>query len=102
RRHTRSKRDWSSDVCSSDLSPIVVRDKQCRISRYGGTPKRQPGEYTIFRPIAMPALLSPRYPHNPANVNMQIRGSAGSVGIILKIGRASCREGVYVWSVDVG
>src|SRR5699024_11363655 len=21
RRHTRSKRDWSSDVCSSDLSP---------------------------------------------------------------------------------
>src|SRR5699024_11372898 len=24
RRHTRSKRDWSSDVCSSDLSPEVV------------------------------------------------------------------------------
>src|SRR5699024_1829209 len=23
RRHTRSKRDWSSDVCSSDLSPVV-------------------------------------------------------------------------------
>src|SRR5699024_11346141 len=23
RRHTRSKRDWSSDVCSSDLSSIV-------------------------------------------------------------------------------
>src|SRR5437868_14784068 len=22
RRHTRSKRDWSSDVCSSDLEPI--------------------------------------------------------------------------------
>src|SRR5699024_12146282 len=22
RRHTRSKRDWSSDVCSSDLSPL--------------------------------------------------------------------------------
>src|SRR5207249_8066286 len=22
RRHTRSKRDWSSDVCSSDLSPV--------------------------------------------------------------------------------
>src|SRR5207249_7948856 len=22
-RHTRSKRDWSSDVCSSDLDPIV-------------------------------------------------------------------------------
>src|SRR5699024_12405098 len=23
RRHTRSKRDWSSDVCSSDLDPAV-------------------------------------------------------------------------------
>src|SRR5699024_12020999 len=26
RRHTRSKRDWSSDVCSSDLSLANVRD----------------------------------------------------------------------------
>src|SRR6266704_4752837 len=24
RRHTRSKRDWSSDVCSSDLAVLVV------------------------------------------------------------------------------
>src|SRR2546421_8967581 len=26
RRHTRSDRDWSSDVCSSDLLPINQRD----------------------------------------------------------------------------
>src|SRR5699024_6779892 len=25
RRHTRSKRDWSSDVCSSDLIPSVIK-----------------------------------------------------------------------------
>src|SRR5699024_4360764 len=25
RRHTRSKRDWSSDVCSSDLEPRIPR-----------------------------------------------------------------------------
>src|SRR5699024_11778601 len=25
RRHTRSKRDWSSDVCSSDLEPVGRR-----------------------------------------------------------------------------
>src|SRR5699024_11336055 len=25
RRHTRSKRDWSSDVCSSDLAPLIVK-----------------------------------------------------------------------------
>src|SRR5438067_6289337 len=24
RRHTRSKRDWSSDVCSSDLHPLSI------------------------------------------------------------------------------
>src|SRR5699024_11959221 len=28
RRHTRSKRDWSSDVCSSDLSYIGIRQKK--------------------------------------------------------------------------
>src|SRR5699024_11756202 len=27
RRHTRSKRDWSSDVCSSDLEEIEVVDE---------------------------------------------------------------------------
>src|SRR5699024_12036358 len=28
RRHTRSKRDWSSDVCSSDLSPDLSLQKR--------------------------------------------------------------------------
>src|SRR5699024_11527621 len=28
RRHTRSKRDWSSDVCSSDLSKVVPKGMQ--------------------------------------------------------------------------
>src|SRR5271167_477847 len=32
RRHTRSKRDWSSDVCSSDLSSIAYYKPE------GGTP----------------------------------------------------------------
>src|SRR5699024_11648955 len=26
RRHTRSKRDWSSDVCSSDLKEVAAKD----------------------------------------------------------------------------
>src|SRR5207249_8852831 len=30
RRHTRSKRDWSSDVCSSDLTPVEVVHSQVR------------------------------------------------------------------------
>src|SRR5207247_6355286 len=31
RRHTRSTRDWSSDVCSSDLPP---RDQDAAVARY--------------------------------------------------------------------
>src|SRR5699024_2316477 len=34
RRHTRSKRDWSSDVCSSDLKPIEETNGE-----YGTNPK---------------------------------------------------------------
>src|SRR5699024_11529324 len=30
RRHTRSKRDWSSDVCSSDLPTIYLRARPSR------------------------------------------------------------------------
>src|SRR5699024_11236395 len=30
RRHTRSKRDWSSDVCSSDLGHPVANNQQTR------------------------------------------------------------------------
>src|SRR5690349_23209328 len=38
RRHTRSLRDWSSDVCSSDLPPFFVQSsleaRPCRSSDY--------------------------------------------------------------------
>src|SRR5437868_13080147 len=33
RRHTRSKRDWSSDVCSSDL-PASSRRGECPAARF--------------------------------------------------------------------
>src|SRR5699024_12050418 len=32
RRHTRSKRDWSSDVCSSDLIKFSLRKRESRFS----------------------------------------------------------------------
>src|SRR5207249_6575756 len=34
RRHTRSKRDWRSDVCSSDLKPMQVRSRDANLSRW--------------------------------------------------------------------
>src|SRR5207249_6013532 len=48
-RHTRSKRDWSSDVCSSDLSPrawyaqTIERENGISIPALGPYPSR--GEY---------------------------------------------------------
>src|SRR5207249_9272590 len=33
RRHTRSKRDWSSDVCSSDLQSLIAMEMQVDVLR---------------------------------------------------------------------
>src|SRR5699024_12010348 len=43
RRHTRSKRDWSSDVCSSDL---VLPVKQPTAK--AGKAQENPGEWPLF------------------------------------------------------
>src|SRR6266513_4488341 len=61
RRHTRSKRDWSSDVCSSDL--------------VGGSSDQG------LRPWTPPSSRGSREPR--------------------EIGRASCRERVYISVVAV-
>src|SRR5687768_18438840 len=77
RRHTRCSRDWSSDVCSSDL---------------GWAP---PGPTTTAAPStpAPPATTPP-----PARCRAPPRGTAtcaASGRSSSKIGRASCRERVY-------
>src|SRR5699024_12157404 len=40
RRHTRSKRDWSSDVCSSDLSYAGGRGHTCAVGYSHVTSRR--------------------------------------------------------------
>src|SRR5207249_9252643 len=58
RRHTRSKRDWSSDVCSSDLrakGAIAISDDEIRESLENAQLKlqRERGtDVTIFSPRA--------------------------------------------------
>src|SRR5207249_8922890 len=82
RRHTRSKRDWSSDVCSSDLPLLSHKIRSTSTTKTGTSRFRQSpaptrwlgcGEFTI--------ACSNRAP-------------AANAGI--KIGRASCRERVWV------
>src|SRR5207249_7252289 len=80
RRHTRSKRDWSSDVCSSDL-PCWV-----------GIPFDSKGIPTQQGPLA-----GLRY------VNVVSDTGALDIRIVdIEIGRASCRERVGVWGVEGG
>src|SRR5699024_102624 len=68
RRHTRSKRDWSSDVCSSDLSG-AARGNAGEVTPIQVTPMPEPAllteimkgvttrrHYLNIAPIAMPAL----------------------------------------------
>src|SRR3712207_6875225 len=60
RRHTRYWRDWSSDVCSSDLPqrhPRPVRPDSARVAaRRGGAPNRR----DLRRPRGPPAVRATR------------------------------------------
>src|SRR5699024_5233094 len=62
RRHTRSKRDWSSDVCSSDLRPYGWASRweelisvQRAVADAEGVQTRQMGAQTLLE--LLPALL---------------------------------------------
>src|SRR5699024_11270256 len=55
RRHTRSKRDWSSDVCSSDLKEIVVFIIGMRVNKWYAVHHWLP----IF--TAMPPMIKELY-----------------------------------------
>src|SRR5438034_3465811 len=82
RRHTRSLCDWSSDVCSSDLLPVVV-------SASALLPKAQ---WKPLAKLARSALTPKALLAEP----IVLFSSA-----LAQIGRASCRERVEI-SVVVG
>src|SRR5207249_9659066 len=84
RRHTRSKRDWSSDVCSSDLGSTCVRVQVPR-----DRPQVEPGPADEDRHAP---LVSREIGEHCANVPGEVCDR--------KIGRASCRE--RVWGTVVG
>src|SRR5207249_7940733 len=86
RRHTRSKRDWSSDVCSSDL-PLCrptgrVRSRKRRVPLVELAHARS-GDKGDTANVGLIALKPEYYP-------------------ILEIGRASCRERVESWGGAAG
>src|SRR5690606_41082700 len=88
RRHTRFSRDWSSDVCSSDL---VLREMAMvvGIGLIAGLGLAAIGAQTIR---ALLYQVEPLDPAVLATVCASILGCALLVS--LQIGRASCRESV--------
>src|SRR5699024_11620655 len=85
RRHTRSKRDWSSDVCSSDLRerpediPLLAKAFTFKIAR-------RLGRNIDSIPAETLRTLS----------NMEWPGNVRELGNVIEIGRASCRERVEI------
>src|SRR5699024_11346539 len=88
RRHTRSKRDWSSDVCSSDLSRYIL---QYKLARGKGAPLEE--QIAILK-----EYKSQEYTERWSYVLARLYAQAGMREACieecddLKIGRASCRE----------
>src|SRR5699024_11460587 len=87
RRHTRSKRDWSSDVCSSDLTLAlsVCCEWLLKVAL--------PGDgVSVWFSSACAMLL----PH--ANASEPQKAHTGVLAILWhsEIGRASCRDRVEV------
>src|SRR5438874_12221263 len=78
RRHTRSLRDWSSDVCSSDLA----------LGRSDRGDREERGEEEFHREASGEKGGGMRPPRTGSEVGrMRAR----------EIGRASCRERVWGW-----
>src|SRR5699024_12091331 len=90
RRHTRSKRDWSSDVCSSDLAFRRRLQDEARASGEAETDPRSAlhfncsGKHTAFLTAAR-AIGAETSTYLSADHPVQIR-------VAEEIGRASCRE----------
>src|SRR5699024_12116881 len=78
RRHTRSKRDWSSDVCSSDLDVQYVQLVMNPSVRGKDKRLRSAAVLQAVLQIVFPVGCTPA---------AQKRGSQS-----IEIGRASCRE----------
>src|SRR5690606_40209971 len=92
RRHTRFSRDWSSDVCSSDLP---------RESGSAASNDRLAWPQLVLLTAAVLAVSA-------GSISSELALNAGGVALAVvlllllavvekkaKIGRASCREGVY-------
>src|SRR5690606_40218264 len=89
RRHTSFSRDWSSDVCSSDLHDI---DARFELALHDVAGRRAHGVIEFLNVVRIILRLRRELPQ------LRRADDAADVGredTVVKIGRASCREGAW-------
>src|SRR5690606_39321057 len=96
RRHTRFSRDWSSDVCSSDLLIIII------VRTVTGRPTVVLGAKGLEQAHGLVGLAVDDGAGGVARLGGgSLAPDAGVVGVDegadLEIGRASCRGRVEIW-----
>src|SRR5690606_40657057 len=87
RRHTRFSRDWSSDVCSSDLAYDKAKSRIEQIDQLMAKIDQTPDPKAI-------AELQGRLTAEQALIQNE-QTKLQMYQMVAKIGRASCRERVY-------
>src|SRR5690606_40604016 len=91
-RHTRFSRDWSSDVCSSDLYRFYTQGSAFHWKTHF-TPGEMAAYYTSDKELS--ALTSHRIGLEASRAfALDELGSKLNAVLLLEIGRASCRERV--------
>src|SRR5690606_39657242 len=92
-RHTRFSRDWSSDVCSSDLgSGLVVPEYDLILANRAGRGfTAEPGHPNFPEPGRRPATTLHLWAAGPGGGRPRVVGGTPG-GANQQIGRAACRE----------
>src|SRR5699024_11872456 len=94
-RHTRSKRDWSADVCSSDLAPEPAQGTSRRTGEFGATgPRRSERDNTREPERSTPSRTERRTAQDQNPVRKFLVYGLAIALFVAETGRASCSERV--------
>src|SRR5207249_6483455 len=97
RRHTRSKRDWSSDVCSSDLRTLHRVGMITMAKRIRALASQCEGAVMIEFAIIATLLLTVTCGMVDFSLALYQWNAASKAVELGDIGRASCRERGQIW-----
>src|SRR5690606_40122337 len=97
RRHTRFSRDWSSDVCSSDLLVFVLVGALAALTA-SSAPAAASGDGILLLAHGGRAQWNDNVNALAASIDREIPVEvAFGMATRSEIGRASCRERVEMW-----